>query len=114
VFSIRTRNGIRTLNVEIVQASTPPKPSTACDPAATYTVDVAEDGPSWPAMCIKVDSVLRLTNIGTHSFWPYPLDLASCTDQAGVQECSFTKAGTVTFNFIRPTQDRTLTIVLIK
>jgi hypothetical protein len=104
--------GSRSMTVRVVEATNPPRPSPACDPAGTYTFDTAEDGPPWWSRCMNVDSVLRLTNVASGGLAASPADAVSCTEVAGVFTCRFRKAATVTFT-LAATQ-RSLTVVAIR
>jgi hypothetical protein len=104
--------GSRPVTVKVVEAANPPLPSSACDKAGTYTLDAAEDGPFWWSRCMKVDSVLRLTNVAPDGLAASPADAVSCTYAAGVYTCRFRKAATVTFTL--DAAQHSLIVVAIK
>lgn len=114
-FTIRNSKGTRPLTVVVAEATSPPKPSPACMDAATFTIDANDGGPPWSAMCLKVGAVLRVENLGPDGFSVKPSGTVSCWYEAGVRECRFVKAGTVTFTITRPEVEiRSLTVVAIK
>ncbi len=96
-FTINRDGRPRELTVVVAKASTPPKPSPACDGIERITFDASESGPPWPALCLKVGSVLRVENLGPGGLSANPSGLVSCNYAAGVHECRFVKPGTVTF-----------------
>jgi hypothetical protein len=112
-FAISVPKGTRVLTVRVARASTPPKPSPACEVAGKYTVDVLETGARPSALCLRVGSTLRLENLGGDQLSVSPANLASCWYEAGIQECRLLKAGTMRFT-ITMTNDHTLTVVVIK
>jgi hypothetical protein len=112
-FTIASSRGTVPFTVVVARASSPPKPSPACLGAATYTVNAAENGPDWPAMCVKVGAVLRVENLGPEGLSETPSNAVSCWYEGGVHVCRFVKTGTVTFT-INGQQNRSLTVVVIK
>jgi hypothetical protein len=112
-FAISTSKGTRVLTVVVARASTPPKPSPACQGAVKYTFDASESGPRPSALCMKVGAVLRLENLGPDGLSVSPANLASCWYEAGIHECRLVKAGTVRFT-ITITHDHSLAVVVIK
>jgi hypothetical protein len=98
----------------LIVADPMPGPSPACVPKGdTYVVDVASGGPPWRAICLKLGAVLRLENHGPGDLSIAPSGVASCRYEAGVRECRFAKAGTVTFTVTLPQEIRPLTVVAI-
>jgi hypothetical protein len=105
----------RPLTLVIAKASSPPKPSSACEPAATYLLDASEGGPRWAARCMYVGAVLRIENHGPDGFAVSPANNVSCWYEAGIRECRFLRAGTVTFTLTyEGQQDRTLKVVVVR
>ena len=105
----------RTLTLVIAKPSSPPKPSSACEPAATYRLDATEHGPPWAARCMYVGAVLRIENHGPDGFAVSPASNVSCWYEAGIRECRFLRAGTVTFTLTNEGQeDRTLKVVVVR
>lgn len=102
------------LTVTVAEASSPPKPSPACLSATTHTVDASDGGPPWPALCVKLDVILRVENLGPDGFSVTPASAVSCRYEAGVRECRFVKAGTVTITTTHSGQIRTLILVVVK
>jgi hypothetical protein len=115
-FAIANTHGTRPLTVVVAQAASPPKPSPACTTAIPYPIDASSGGPPWRAECVRIGAVLRVENLGPEGFTVTPRNLVSCWYEAAVRECTFVKAGTVTFT-IRYSSDwepRTLTVVVIR
>jgi hypothetical protein len=112
-FTIKGLQQVRQLTVVVAKASSPPKPSPACQGAVKYTLDASESGPPWGALCLKVGAVLRVENLGPDGLTVNPADLVSCWYEGGVHECRFVKAGTVRFT-MTSTQNHSLTVVVIK
>jgi hypothetical protein len=115
-FTITNSHGVRPLTVVIARATTPPKPSPACTTTMPYPFDASSGGPPWRAECVRIGAVLRVENLGPDGFTVTPRSLVSCWYEAAVRECTFEKAGTVTFT-IRHSPEwelRTLTVVVIR
>jgi hypothetical protein len=113
-FNISRVPKVGPLTVMVAEASSPPKPSPACLSATTHTVDASDGGPPWAALCVKLDVVLRVENLGPEGFSVDPADTVSCRYEAGVRECRFVKTGTVTITTTRSGQTRSLTLVVVK
>ena len=114
-FAITNTHGTRPLTVVVARAASPPKPSPACTTTMPYPIDASSGGPPWRAECLRIGAVLRVENLGPEGFTVTPPNLVSCRYEAAVRECTFVKAGTVTFT-IRYSPDwepRTLTVVVI-
>ncbi|HZM82400.1 MAG TPA: hypothetical protein VFC19_42310 [Candidatus Limnocylindrales bacterium] len=103
-----------TFTVVISEASSPPKPSPACLSATTFTVDALDGGPPWSAQCVKLDVILRVENAGPDGSSAAPASMVSCQYEAGVQECRFVKAGTMTITTRNSVESRSLILVVIK
>jgi hypothetical protein len=97
-FTITNAHETRTLNLVIVKASSPAQPAPACKgPRSTFTIDAAEGGPGgWP-VCMRASGVVRVINLGPEGFAVTPSGAVTCSYEAAVRECRFTRAGTVTF-----------------
>jgi hypothetical protein len=81
-----------------------------------YPIDASSGGPPWRAQCVRIGAVLRVENLGPDGFIVNPPGLVSCWYEAAVRECTFVKAGTVTFT-VRYSPDsgpRTLIVVVIR
>ena len=106
--------GTHTLTL-IVTASSP-GPAPACVPQGeTYVFEVRDHTMAETAACLKLGAVLRLENHGPDNFSIEPSGAASCWYEAGMRECQFTKAATVTFTFTFPHgYVLTFTVVAIK
>jgi len=102
------------LTVTVAEASVPPKPSPACLSAVTHTIDALEGGPPWAALCVKLDVILRVENLGPDGFSAVPANMVSCAYEAGVWECRFVKAGTMTITTTSSGQIRSLILVVVK
>jgi hypothetical protein len=114
-FKITNASQTRPLTLVIAKASSPPKPSSACEPAATYGLDASDGGPPWSARCMYVGAVLRIENHGPDGFAVSPAKNVSCWYEAGIRECRFVRAGTVTFTLsYEGLQDRTLKVVVVR
>lgn len=102
------------LTVMVAEASSPPKPSPACLSATTYTVDASDSGPPWAALCVKLDVVVRVENLGPAGLSADPADMVSCRYEAGVWNCRFVKAGTMTITTVHQVEPRSLTLVVVR
>jgi len=112
-FTIVKPSGTRILT--LIVAGSSPRPAPACVPAGeTHVVDVLDGGPPWNAICLKLGAVLRFENHGPDDFSVEPSGVVSCFYEAGVRECRFVKAGTVTFTILLTQETRTLTVVAIR
>jgi hypothetical protein len=115
-FTVVNASQTRTLTVVISKASSPPKPAPACMPAGTtLTIDAADGGPQrWP-VCMKLNTVVRVINLGPDGFLVRPAGAVTCTYEAGVRVCHFTRAQTVTFTTTHgDSAPRTQTVVVIR
>jgi hypothetical protein len=113
-FTLTRETGNRIITVVVTKASSPSKPSPACLGAgATHTVDAAESGPDWPALCMKIGAVLRVENLGPDGLSVSPASRVSCSYEAGVHACRLVRPGTVTFT-IAGKQARSLVVVAIR
>jgi hypothetical protein len=112
-FTIAARQGTRQLTVLVRNASSPPKPSPACQGAVKVTLDASEGGPPWGALCLKVGAVLRVENLGPGELSASPANPVSCWYEAGVHECRFVRPGTVRFTMTGP-QSHSLTVVVVR
>jgi hypothetical protein len=113
-FTVTNSHGRRPLTVVVARASSPPKPSPACT-TSTPALNAGDGGPPWRAICVKVGSVLRIENLGPEGLSVEPRGLAACRYEAAVRDCTFVKAGTVTFTVQRSPESeiRSLTVVAI-
>jgi hypothetical protein len=114
VFTVAKASGTRTLTLTIAGSS--PGPAPACvSSGQTHVVDVPDGGPPWTAICLKLGAKLRFDNHGPDGFSIAPSGVASCSYEAGVRDCRFLTAGTVTFTFtFQQGEDRPITVVAIK
>jgi hypothetical protein len=55
---------LRGLTVVVAKAPADPGPDPACPRVATYTLDAADFGPYSNAICMKLDTMLRIANFG--------------------------------------------------
>jgi hypothetical protein len=115
-FTITNTHGDRPLRVVVAAAASPPKPSPACTKTMPYPFDASSGGPPWRASCVRIAGVLRVENLGPEGFTVTPPSLVSCWYEAAVRECTFVKAGTVTFTikYSPDWETRTLTVVVIR
>ena len=97
-FTIVNAHQTRALTLRIAAATFPPKPSPACMPdGTTLTIDAADGGPpGWP-VCMKTSGVVRVVNLGPDGFLASPAGAVTCSYEAAVRECRFTRPETVTF-----------------
>ena len=97
-FTITNAHQTRTLTLVIAKASSPPKPSPACMArGTTFTIDAADGGPGrWP-VCMKMGGVVRVENLGPDGFVVTPSNAVTCSYEAAVRECRFTRPQIVTF-----------------
>jgi hypothetical protein len=115
-FTIVNEHQTRTLTLVIIKASSPPKPSPACMAAGTtLTIDAADGGPQrWP-VCMKLNTVVRVVNLGPEGFLVRPAGAVTCTYEAAVRVCHFTRPQTVTFTTTHgDSAPRTQTVVVIR
>ena len=112
-FTLVKPYGTRVLHLVVTGSS--PGPAPACVPAdGTHVVNVQEGGPPWSAICMKLGAVLRLENHGPGNFTAEPATAVSCWYEAGIRECRFMRAATVTFTVTLAQEIRTLTSVAIR
>lgn len=115
-FTIVNAHQTRTLTLVIAKASSPPKPSPACMAAGTtLTIDATDGGPQrWP-VCMKLNSMVRVVNLGPEGFLVRPAGAVTCTYEAAVRVCHFTRPQTVTFTTTHgDSAPRTQTVVVIR
>lgn len=113
-FKTLTPGDSRNFTVEIAGAITPPRPSTACT-SERFTLNATEGGMPWAAMCVKVDTEMRVENLGPEGFSITPSGKVSCHYEAAVRECRFLEAATVTITVTVPGwEPQTLIVVIIK
>jgi hypothetical protein len=98
----------------VAPATVPPRPAPACITKSPHTVDASVKAPPWPALCLSTRVVLRIANNGPGGFTVSPAENASCFYEAGVRECRFLKAGTVTFSVTNPNEVRRLIVVAVR
>ncbi|MFI7541854.1 hypothetical protein [Actinoplanes sp. NPDC049599] len=115
-FTITDAAQIRTLDVRIIKASSPPKPAPACLPhGATLTINAADDGPSAWAVCMRTSGTVRVENLGPEGFQVRPAGAVTCTYEAAVRICRFHRPQTVTFTTTRgDAEPRSQTVVAIR
>jgi hypothetical protein len=112
-FTVTRGDKSRVLTVVIAKAPSDPGPDPACPRVATYTLDAADFGPPWPAICMKLNTMLRILNFGPDGFTVSPAASVSGWYQAGERQFHFVKTGTVTFSFTYPDGGtRTFTVVV--
>jgi hypothetical protein len=92
----------RNLTVVVAKAPANPGPDTACPRVATYTLDAADAGPPWPAICMKLNTTLRILNFGPDGFTVSPAANVSGWYEAGVRQFHLVKTGTVRFTLTNP------------
>jgi hypothetical protein len=113
-FTVTRGDQNRNLTVVIAKAPSNPGPEPAC-PRTTYTLDAADAGPPWPAICMKLDTMLRILNFGPDGFTVSPAANVSGGYEAGERQFYFVKTGTVTFTLSYPDGGtRTFTVVVNK
>jgi hypothetical protein len=115
-FTVVNAHQTRTLTLVIAKASSPPKPSPACMAAGTtLTIDATDGGPQrWP-VCVKLNTVVRVINLGPDGFQVSPAGAVTCTYEAAVRICHFTRPQTVTFTTTHgDSAPRTQTVVVIR
>jgi hypothetical protein len=112
-FTVTQGETSRSLTVTITKAPSDPGP--ACPPVATYTLDAGADNPPWPAICMKLNTTLRVVNFGPDGFSVSPAANVSGGYEAGVRQFRFVKTGTVRFTWTYPDGGtRTFTVVVNK
>jgi hypothetical protein len=113
-FTVAENRPARQIKVIVAKASSPPKPSPACQGPMKITLNAFDSGsPAWWPLCLKVGSVLRLENLGPDALRVSPDGRVSCRYEAGVHECRFVKPGTVRFT-INGAPEPALAVVVIK
>ena len=114
-FTVTRDDKPRGLTVVIAEAPSNPGPDPACPRVATYTLDAGADNPPWPAICMKLNTMLRVVNFGPDGFAVSPAANVSGWYQDGERQFHFVKTGTVTFTLTYPEGwIRTFTVVVNK
>jgi hypothetical protein len=114
-FTVTRGDQSRSLAVVVAKAPSNPGPDPACPRVATYTLDAADSGPPWSAICMKLDTMLRILNFGPDGFTVSPAANVSGWYEAGERQFHFVKTGTVTFTLTYPDREtRTFTVVVNK
>jgi hypothetical protein len=111
-FTIIRLGKTRVLTVNVVKATSPPRPSAACQNTGTFVLDASDDGPPWMAVCLNKSVTLRVTNHGPEGFSASPAGILSWQYEAGVRVGRFLKAGTVELTITKPNEVRSITIVV--
>ena len=105
----------RGLTVVIAKAPSSSGSQPACPRVTTYTLDATDGGPPWGAICMKLNTMLRIVNFGPEGFAVSPAANVSGGYEAGVRQFHFVKTGTVRFTFTYPDREtRTFTVVVNK
>ena len=113
-FTVTRGDQKRSLTVVIAKAPSNPEPDPAC-PRTTHTLDAADTGPPWPAICMKLNTMLRILNFGPDGFAVSPAANVSGWYEAGERQFYFVKTGTVRFTLTYPDGGiRTFTVVVNK
>jgi hypothetical protein len=114
-FTVNRGEKNRSLTVVVAKAPSNPGPDPACPRVATYTLDAADTGPRWPAICMKLNTMLRIVNFGPDGFAVSPAANVSGWYEAGERQFHFVKTGTVRFTLTYPDGGtRTFTVVVNK
>jgi hypothetical protein len=116
-FTVTRDDKDRGLTVVIAKAPSDPGPDPACPRVHTYTLDAADFGPPWNAICMKLDTMLRIVNFGPDGFTVSPAANVSgwYWQEGGERQFHFVKVGTVTFTLTYPDGGiRTFTVVVNK
>jgi hypothetical protein len=112
-FTIDNGDQIRTLTVVVAKTSSSPSP--AClQPGATHSIDAAEAGPSWWAVCMRLGTVLRVENLGPESLTVTPSNATSCKYEAAIHQCQMVRTGTLKVVTAGSGGVRSLTVVAIR
>jgi hypothetical protein len=113
-FTVSRGENLRSLTVVIAKAPSNPGPDPAC-PRVAYTLDATDDGPPWGAICMKVNTMLRIVNFGPEGFAVSPAANVSGWYEGGVRQYHFVKTGIVRFTMTYPDREaRTFTVVVNK
>jgi hypothetical protein len=114
-FTVSRGEKSRSLTVVIAKAPSNPGPEPACPRVTTYTLDANDGGPPWPAICMKLNTMLRIVNFGPDGFAVSPAANVSGWYQDGERQFHFVKTGTVRFTLTYPDGGtRTFTVVVNK
>ncbi|HEU5111087.1 MAG TPA: hypothetical protein VFT95_21305 [Micromonosporaceae bacterium] len=114
-FTVTRDDKPRGLTVVIAKAPSNPGPDPACPRVYTYTLDAADISPYSNAICMKLNTMLRIVNFGPDGFTVSPTANVSGWYQDGERQFTFVKTGTVTFTLTYPDGGtRTFTVVVIK
>jgi hypothetical protein len=114
-FTVTNGENNRSLTVVIATAPSKPGPAPACPRVASYTLDAADGGPPWPAICLKLNTTLRIVNFGPDGFTVSPAANVSGWYEGGVRQYRLVKTGTITFTLSYPDREtRTFTVVVNK
>lgn len=112
-FTIDNEQQIRTLTVVVARTSS--RPSTAClQSGATHTVDGAEAGPRWWAVCMRLGATLRVENLGPGLLKVTPSNAVSCQYEAAIHQCRIVRTGLLKVVVDQSTGVRPLTVVAIR
>jgi hypothetical protein len=95
-FTIVNAHETRTLALVIAKASSPTGPISACTGFAAYTIDASDGGPPWPALCMRLGTLLRIENLGPDGLTVSPEANVTGWYEAAFRELTFVKTGTVT------------------
>jgi hypothetical protein len=114
-FTLTRDDKIRVLAVAVAKAPANPGPDPACPRVGTYTLDAADFGPFGSAICMKLNTMLRIVNFGPDGFTVSPAANVSGWYQDNERQFHFVKTGTVTFTLTYPDGGtRTFTVVVNK
>jgi hypothetical protein len=115
-FTITNAHQTRTLTLMIAKGPSSPGNSAAClAPRATFTIDAADGGPPGRPVCMKASGVVRVVNLGPEGFSVSPSGAVTCSYEAAVRECRFTRPQTVKFTTTHgDSTSRTQTVVAIR
>jgi hypothetical protein len=92
-FTTSSSAGVRSLTVKVVAATTPPRPSPACDEVGTYPAGE----PLYWSRCLKVNSVLHFPDNRPDDIFASPSDAVSCIHEGDAFVCRLLRATTVIF-----------------
>jgi hypothetical protein len=112
-FTVTGGDKPRSVTVTIAKAPANPGADEVCPRLATHTVDASDGAMPWPAICVRLGTMLRIVNFGPDRLAVSPAANVSGWYEGGVRQLTFVKTGTVTFTFTyEGTQTRTLTVVV--
>src|SRR5262245_19733554 len=80
---------------------------------STFIIDGADSADSPRSVCFTAGGVLRIENVYPGDVSADPSDRVSCQWEAGIAQCRFLRAGTVTVRISGQSPNRSIAIVVV-